>query len=94
MNDTIARLLAQTELNAQLLTELVWEAAHRACARLTHGLPEAVAHELADRKLEETLSILAGDAHQQIRFLIKTLGEAEAARRVELALADRQGIAA
>ena len=86
MHASLHELLHTAEQHTHHLAELVWEAAHFACARLTHDLPEAVAHELTDLKLEETLATLAGDARQQIRFLARTLGEAEATRRLTLAL--------
>ncbi|MEO1751976.1 hypothetical protein [Thiofaba sp. EF100] len=86
MNDTLARFIAHAEYNAQGLAELVWDAAHQACARLTHDLPETIAHELSELHLEETLKLLRSDAREQVRYLVKTLGEAEAARRLTLAL--------
>jgi hypothetical protein len=85
MNETLARFIAHAEHDAQRLAELVWDAAHHACARLTHDLPEAVAHELSELHLEETVKLLRSDVHEQIRFLAETLGEAEAARRLTLA---------
>ncbi|MEW6444641.1 MAG: hypothetical protein ACOZAQ_10610 [Pseudomonadota bacterium] len=86
MHASLHELLHLADQQAHRLSGLVWEAAHYACARLTHDLPEAVAHELADRKLEETLTTLAGDVREQYRFLARTLGEAEAMRRLRLAL--------
>lgn len=86
MNETLARFIAHAEHDAQHLADLVWDAAHHACARLTHDLPEAIAHELSELHLEETLKLLRSDARQQVRYLVKTLGEAEAARRLTLAL--------
>lgn len=85
MNPTLARFIEHAEHDAQRLAELVWDAAHHACTRLTHDLPEAIAHELSELHLEETLKLLRSDARQQIRFLAETLGEAEAARRLTLA---------
>ncbi|MGK0674691.1 MAG: hypothetical protein ABWU16_08550 [Halothiobacillaceae bacterium] len=85
MNDTLAHFIAHAEHNAHHLTELVWEAAHHACARLTHDLPEAIAHELSELHLEETLKLLRSSPREQILYLAKTLGEAEAARRLTLA---------
>lgn len=86
MNETLTHLIARAEHNTQGLAELVWDAAHQACARLTHDLPEAIAHELSDLHLEETLKLLRSDIENQVRYLVKTLGEAEAARRLRLAL--------
>lgn len=86
MHASLQELLHTAEQHSHHLAELVWEAAHFACARLTHDLSEAVANELSDLKLAETLTTLAGDASQQIRFLAETLGEAEATRRLKLAL--------
>ncbi|MEF3192999.1 MAG: hypothetical protein K6346_02070 [Halothiobacillaceae bacterium] len=85
MNETLARFIAHAERDAQSLAELVWDAAHHACARLTHDLPEAIAYELSELHLEETVKLLRSDVREQIRFLAKTLGEAEAARRLTLA---------
>lgn len=90
MHASLRVYLDHAEKQAHALAELVWEAAHYACARLTCDLPEDVAHEIADRKLAETLSTLAGNAEQQIRFLAETLGEAEATRRLELAFGKPQ----
>lgn len=86
MNETLATLITQAERNTQKLAELVWDAAHHACARLTHDLPEAIAHELADLHLEETLKLLGSDIEQQVCYLIKTFGEAETTRRLRLAI--------
>jgi len=94
MNETLTRFIAHAEHDAQRLAELVWDAAHHACARLTYDLPEAIAHELADLHLEETLRLLRSDAREQIRYLVKTLGEAEAARRLALAFEPRACVAA
>lgn len=85
MNETLARFIAYAEHDTQRLAELVWDAAHHACARLTHDLPEAIALELSELHLEETLKLLRRDARQQVHYLAKTLGEAEAARRLTLA---------
>lgn len=86
MNATLAQLIAHAEHNAQALAELVWEAAHHACARLTLDLPEAIAHELSELHLEETLRLLRSDVREQVLFLVKTLGEAEAERRLKQAI--------
>lgn len=86
MNETLARFIEHAEHNAQALAELVWDAAHQACARLTHDLPESIAHEISELHLEETLKLLRSDASEQVRYLAKTLGEAEATRRLRLAL--------
>jgi hypothetical protein len=94
MNDTLAHMIACAERNTQGLAELVWDAAHHACARLTHDLPEAIAHELSELHLEETLKLLRSDAHEQVRYLVKTLGEAEAVRRLTLALESPACVAA
>lgn len=94
MNTTFARFIAHAEDDAQRLAELVWDAAHHTCARLTHDLPEAIANELSELHLEETLKLLGSDAREQVRYLVKTLGEAEAARRLELALGERESVAA
>jgi hypothetical protein len=84
MNDTLHDFITHAEQDTHRLAELVWAAAHQACARLTRDLPEAIAHELADLHLEETLAALGSDTRQQIRFLMNTLGEAEAQRRLAL----------
>ncbi len=87
MNESnLARLIAHAELDTQRLLELVWEAAHQACARLTFDLPENIAHELSELHLEETLRLMRSDVREQVYFLIKTLGEAEATRRITLDL--------
>lgn len=85
MHDTFHRFITHAEQDAHRLAELVWAAAHQACGRLTRDLPEAIAHELADLHLEETLAALGNDVREQLRFLMDTLGEAEAQRRLELA---------
>jgi len=93
MNMTFSRFIAHAEHDAQCLAELVWDAAHHTCARLTYDLPEAIANELSELHLEETLKLLGADARTQIRYLVKTLGEAEASRRLKLAL-DKQDMVA
>ncbi|MDM7322438.1 MAG: hypothetical protein P3W87_003960 [Gammaproteobacteria bacterium] len=94
MNETLARLIEHAGRDAQVLAELVWEAAHQACARLTHDLPETIAHELSELHLEETLKLLGSDAREQVRYLVETLGEAEAIRRLTLALESTTCVAA
>lgn len=69
MNDTLARFIAHAEHDAPRLAELVWDAAHHACARLTHALPEALAYELSELHLEETLKLLCSDTREQILYL-------------------------
>ena len=93
MNKAFACFIAQAERDAQSLAELVWDAAHHTCARLTHDLPEATANELSELHLEETLRLLGADVREQVRYLVKTLGEAEAFRRLNLAF-DKQDMVA